>query len=156
MSLETIRWGLKYKQRSGVYAVHLETDTELIMQLAEELNYNFFYIDGTQIQGANDFFAVSRVALMFPDYCSNNWDGFYDCLRDLHGVPEKEADIIFFDHFDQFARMAFHDFRRAYWKFETVVYERCVAKSSVPLWVMLRGDEEYIPKISYFDEGFTL
>jgi RNAse (barnase) inhibitor barstar len=156
MSVETIRWGLRYKQRSGVYGLRPEIDAESVKQLAEEFDYNFLYIDGTQIQNEKDFFAVSSVALMFPDYCAHDWDGFFDCLKDLSSVPDKEADIIFFDHFDQFARIAPLTFRHAFWVFDAAAYQRCISGSPFRLFVMLRGEEQYIPRISYFDEGLTL
>ena len=42
-------------------------------------------IDCTRIQNREDFHAVFREVLSFPDWYGNNLDALYDCLTEISG-----------------------------------------------------------------------
>ncbi len=63
----------------------------------------FYKIDGSACTSKSSFFNHFSQELDFPDYFSNNWDSFMDCLQDSI-LSEGKNVAIYIEHMDQLLR----------------------------------------------------
>ncbi len=65
-----------------------------VKETCEKKNFNIIEIDGKKISDKHDIFHLFADKLSFPDYFGNNWDAFFDCLKDLSWLENKNCVVL--------------------------------------------------------------
>jgi RNAse (barnase) inhibitor barstar len=124
------------RESSGVYLLEAAAPTKELERLAADLNFAFFRLEGSNIEGKDQFLREAAAAFRFPEYFGSNWDAFADCLTDM-SWHDKDGYVILYDDFRLFAEHSRADFETALDIFkESAEFWRNQAKS---LFVLLRG-----------------
>jgi len=86
----------------GLYRLRSDASEETLQRQAEEHGWQFFHVDGANVQDKRSFIRTVGKALDFPAYSAQNWDAFEESIRDLAWAPAKGY-LVLFDEPDQFA-----------------------------------------------------
>jgi RNAse (barnase) inhibitor barstar len=87
----------------GVYWLKSHASVAELSKLVRMKGLAFFHLEGRKIEGKEQFFNHTSVAMKFPSHFGKNWDAFYDCITDMDWV-QAEGYCIYFDHTDAFAQ----------------------------------------------------
>ncbi len=62
--------------------------------LGMQISENSFVVDiQQQISNQNELYDMYKRTVTFPDYFGDNWDAFFDVLKDLSWVPQENIII---------------------------------------------------------------
>lgn len=132
--------------KPGLYRLRADVSEESLQRQAEEHGWQFFHVDGAQVQDKRSFIRGVGKALDFPAYSAQNWDAFEESLRDLTWKPAKGY-LVLFDEPDQFAA---HDPEQ--WAVARDVLDDTVRfwrKQGTPLVVLFRRAGRAMPDIPW-------
>ncbi|OOR20759.1 barstar family protein [Bacillus cereus] len=112
----------KIKVLSGPY-IHLMFMDEFqrLMQLESKDNFGYVSIDGKNCVDIVDLFNEFSNNLRFPDYFSDNWNSFDECINDL-GWFEAEQYVIFIND----ANSVLLEDNENFESFIRILYKTCV------------------------------
>lgn len=129
---------------SSVYLFREDWKVEDINLVVEAAGFAFFYLDGTEILTESDFMNSGATSMNFPEGFGENWDAFYDFMRDLSWYP-AQGYLLLYDNFQFFSQDSPEAFFIAYRNMQTAA--EFWEKRSQKFYVLLRGQESALPSL---------
>lgn len=132
--------------KPGLYRLRADASEESLQRLAGEHGWQFFHVDGANVQDKRSFIRSVGATLQFPTYSAQNWDAFEESIRDLSWAPARGY-VVLFDEPDQFAAR-----EPAQWAVAHAVLEDAVRfwrEEGKPLVVLFRRAGRVLPDIPW-------
>ncbi len=86
----------------GVFWLKAPATPAAVGKLAKARGLTCFHLEGKSIEKKEQFLNHAATVMHFPDYFSNNWDAFEECITDFEWL-DAAGFVIYFDHTDNFA-----------------------------------------------------
>ena len=134
------------EREPGLYRIEASVEPKSVKRLAEEQGWQFFHVDGSQVQDKRSFIRAAGAAMDFPDYSGQNWDAFEELIRDLTWAP-AEGYLVLFDEPDQFAAESTEQ-----WQVARSILESAVAfwqEKGLPMAVLFRKAGRALPDVPW-------
>jgi RNAse (barnase) inhibitor barstar len=81
------------KNNDQIISKNIKTFTAVEKEYFDK-GYTIIEIDGEKILNKFDIFNIFSEKLQFPDYFGNNWDAFFDCIKDLSWIKNKNLIVL--------------------------------------------------------------
>lgn len=80
----------------------IKSTTSLDLKFIDEAakrGITIFYFNGKDIHNKTDFFKKAKSVMQLPDYSTDNWDSFEECINDLFWI-NSDGYIFVYDNTD--------------------------------------------------------
>jgi RNAse (barnase) inhibitor barstar len=128
-----------------VYLIQPDISTELVALKCDELECDFYHVDGKAITNEESLISYLREELNFPNDSGDSWGAVYDCLIDLMWDAPFRPKVVVYTDFSNFARNESYHFDVAYHNMKAAC--KGAYKFSPPrqLYIFLQGLEQDVP-----------